>query len=248
MSYMMEQLFLTWSTLSTQFLLGLGAFLPRLIGAVLVFFGGLLLAKLVKAALHKVLRALNFSRLMGQTPLQLALENPELSQRFETGFATLIYWLLLILVAHTTAAVLGLSSVTLLLEKLLNYLPQVLSAILVLGFGVVLAGAVEMMVKSAVRGLGMKQALWLGKISSYLVISVAAMSALSELGIAKDFITILFVGFIGSLSLATGLALGLGAKDTIKTAFAKWYTQNFETETQPEAEVEELKTPAHKKK
>lgn len=242
MSYMMEQLFLTSSAIGTQFLLGLGLFLPKLIGALLVFFGGLLLAKLVKTALHKVLRALNLSRLVGQTPLQLALENPELSHRFETGLVTLVYWLLLILVAHTTAAVLGLTSVTLLLEKLLNYLPQVLSAILVLGFGVVLAGAVETMVKGAVRGLGMKQALWLGKISSYLVISVAIMSSLSELGIARDFITILFVGFIGSLSLATGLALGLGAKDTIKTAFAKWYAQNFE----PEAEKVETPTPKKK--
>lgn len=226
----MEQLFSTWSALSTQFLISVGAFLPKLVGAILVFVIGFTLAKVLKAALHRLLRALDLSRLMGQTPLQLSLENPEIGQRFETGVVTFVYWMMLLLVVHMTAATLGITSITFLIEKVWNYLPQVFSAILVLGFGVVLAGAVESMVKGAVRGLGMKQALWLGKISSYLVICMAVLSALSELGIAKDFVTILFIGFIGALSLATGLALGLGSKDMVKKTLTEWYEQNFEPE------------------
>jgi len=231
---MLPQFFSSWDAFSTQFLVSLGGFLPKLLGASLVFVFGLLLAKLLRSTLRKVLQAINFSKLVGQTPLQVALENPEIGRRFETGLVSSVYWLSLLLVIHTAATILGLGSVTLLIEKILNYLPQIFSAILVLGFGVVLAGAVEGLVKGAVRGMGLKQAIWLGKISSYLVICIAILSSLSELGIARDFITILFVGFIGSISLAVGLALGLGSKETIGKIFDKWYRRNFLTDSETE--------------
>jgi len=224
---MMTQLFASWSTISSQFLLSFGLFLPRLVGALAVFFIGILLAKYLRQLLHKLLGAINLAGMVGQTPVQAALDNPEVGKKIEATIANLIYWLALLLVLHTTAAVLNISSITLLIEKILNYLPQVLSAVLILGFGVILAGLVESLVKGAVRSIGISQAIWLGKISSYLVICIAVLSSLSELGIAKDFITILFIGFISTLSLALGLALGLGGKDTIHKLLTRWYDQTF---------------------
>lgn len=224
---MMTQLFASWSTISSQFLISFGLFLPRLVGALTVFFIGILLAKSLRQLLHKLLGAINLAGMVGQTPVQAALENPEIGKRIEATIANLVYWLALLLVLHTTAAVLNISSVTLIIEKILNYLPQVLSAILILGFGVILAGLVESLVKGAVRGIGMRQAIWLGKISSYLVICIAVLSSLSELGIAKDFITILFIGFVTTLTLALGLAFGLGGKETIHKLLTRWYDQTF---------------------
>jgi hypothetical protein len=235
---MMQQFLSSWSLISTEFLDSVGAFLPRLLGAGIVFLVGLALAKLLRRILRRVLQAINFSQLINKTPIQLALENPEVGRRVEVAVVSLVYWLMMLLVIHTTAAILGLGSVTLLIEKILNYLPQIFSAVLVLGFGVILAGVVESLVKGSVRSMGMRQAIWLGKLASYLVICIAILSSLSELGIAREFITILFVGFISTLTLGFGLALGLGGKDTVSRILAKWYDQNIEVESPSSTEVE----------
>jgi hypothetical protein len=230
---MMPSLISTWSVISTQFATSLGIFLPRLLGAVITFIVGLLLAKLLRRVLRQVLRAIQFSSLVNQAPIQLALENPEVGKKIEVGVINLIYWLVMLLVIHTTASVLGISSVMLVIEQVLGFLPQIFSAILILGFGILLAGMVESLVKGAVRGIGLSQAILLGKLSSYLVISIALLSSLSELGIARDFITILFIGFVTSLTLGIGLALGLGGKEIVGKLLNRWYSQTFDSADKP---------------
>ena len=117
MKYMMQQFLLSWSLVTTQFLDSVGAFLPRLLGAVIVFLVGMALAKILRRILRKVLQAISFSQLINKTPVQLALENPEVGRRVELGVVNLVYWIAMLLVIHTTAAVLELGSVTLLIEK-----------------------------------------------------------------------------------------------------------------------------------
>jgi hypothetical protein len=50
-----------------------------------------------------------------------------------------------------------------------------------------------------------------------------ALVAIGELGIAKEFINILFIGFIAMLALAFGLAFGLGAKEVVREVLENWY-------------------------
>ena len=56
-----------------------------------------------------------------------------------------------------------------------------------------------------------------------MVITITVMAAISELGIASEFIFILFVGFVTTLTLGFGLAIGLGAKDLVKNILDDWY-------------------------
>jgi ABC-type nitrate/sulfonate/bicarbonate transport system permease component len=49
------------------------------------------------------------------------------------------------------------------------------------------------------------------------------MAAISELGIAQQFVMILFAGFVVAVSLAAGLAFGLGSKSTVERMMLEWY-------------------------
>jgi hypothetical protein len=109
------------------------------------------------------------------------------------------------------------------LNSILAYVPAVISAILVLFFGVLLAGLVESLVKGSIRSIDGKAARLLGKVSSYLVMTIAVLVAVSELGIASEFIMILFVGFVATISVGLGLALGLGGKDVVAKMLDEWY-------------------------
>jgi small-conductance mechanosensitive channel len=109
----------------------------------------------------------------------------------------------------------------------LNYIPNIVSAVLVLTIGVLLAGLVESLVKGAVNQIDPKTSRLLSKIASYLVVIFATLAAINELGIAQSLINALFIGVIATLSLGLGLAIGLGAKDLVAKILMDWYAQSW---------------------
>ena len=98
-----------------------------------------------------------------------------------------------------------------------------IASIVVLFFGVLLAGLVESFVKGALKTIDASSSRFFGKIASYLVVTVAVLASISELGIANEFILILFIGFVTALSLAAGLAFGLGGQDLVRDLLKEWY-------------------------
>lgn len=230
---MQTQLFDTFSYVAAQTLTSTSLFLPKILGALIAFTLGAIIARAVKGLVFKILEAARFSSLIAKTPLQLALENDDLGKKAEEVVSTLAYWLTMLVVVHTTVTILGLSSLTFMLERILSYIPKVISAIFILAFGVLLAGWVENLVKGAIKNVDPKSSRMLGKFSSYLILGMVVLISFSELGIASDFITILFIGFIGAVSLGLGLALGLGGKDLVSKLLNNWYRDN----AQPVKEV-----------
>ncbi|MDA1079506.1 MAG: hypothetical protein O2840_02340 [bacterium] len=212
-----------WSFVS-QSLSDVAVFFPRLLGALLIFVVGAAIANGVRKFFVKVLEKVRVASVLKNTPVEHFLKNAELGHRVEDVIGSVFYWLIMLVIAQTAAGVLGLESLTALLDRVLGYLPSVISAILVLFIGVLLAGLVEGLLKGTLKSVDAKSARALGKVGSYMVVTIAIMIAISELGIAKEFIFILFVGFVAMLSLGFGLALGLGGKNLVGKLLERWYS------------------------
>lgn len=201
-------------------------FFPRILAAILILIVGATIARGIKRVVVRILEGLRVSEVIAKTPVEHFLKNAELKKAEEVA-GSVIYWLLMLVVLHTTVAVLGLEPLTLVLDRILTYIPNVFSAILVLFFGLLLAGVVESLVKGSIRSIDGRSARFLGKVSSYLVMTIAILAAISELGIAKDFILIIFVGFVTMLALGMGLAVGLGGQDLVRKLLNDWYERSL---------------------
>jgi hypothetical protein len=209
--------------LSNQVLTDLVIFLPKLIIAFLVLVIGAALARTFKGVAIKLMETLRLSKAFQKTPVEHFLTDADLGGRVEEVIGAALYWLVMLVVIHTTVSILGLTSLTVLLGRILAYLPSLFSAVIILFFGLLIAGIVESLVKGAVKSIDGRSSRLLGKISSYSVMVVSVLAAVSELGIASEFIFILFVGFVITFSLALGLAFGLGGKDVVNMALTAWY-------------------------
>ncbi len=212
---------LTLANLLTSVLI----FLPRILGALLIFLIGITIARWVKTLIVKSLEKLRLSNELEKTPVHSFLKNAEVTMKIEVVLANTVYWVLILVVLQTSISLLGLTAVSSLLERVLLYIPRIISAVLILIFGVLLAGLAETLVKGVVKTIDMKSARILGTVTSYLVMIVAIMASISELGIAQQFITVLFTGAIAALSIAFGLAFGLGSKDTVGKIMDEWYSK-----------------------
>jgi hypothetical protein len=221
----MQEWYQPLAVFTTQTLSEVSEFLPRLVAALLILLIGGAIAKGFKKIVVKLLETLKVSSWVANTPVEHFLKNAEMGNKIEGVIGTVVYWLLMLLVIHSTVSVLGLQSLSDVLARVLAYIPQIISAVLVLFFGILLAGVVEGLVKGSIMSVDGKSARLLGKVSSYLVMTIAVMAAINELGIASEFIMVLFVGFVTMLSLGVGLALGLGGQDVVREMLTKWYTK-----------------------
>lgn len=199
------------------------SYFPRLLGALLVLLIGTFFAKGIKSLIITILEAMRLSKALAKTPVEHFLKNAEFGKKAEELFGVVAYWLFMLVVIQSAVGILGLSSLSSLLSDILGYLPNVIAAIVVLFFGVLLAGVVESFVKGTVKSIDGKSAILFGKVASYLVMSFSLLAAISELGIASEFITILFIGFVAMLTIGFGLALGLGGQHVVKAMLDSWY-------------------------
>jgi hypothetical protein len=198
-------------------------FLPNLLGAILVFLVGLILASWVKALTIRVLNSINLSKLSKNTDFEKFLKKAEVKSQIEEIVGNILKWVLILIFTVAAINILGLPTISTVLNNILAYIPNVVSAIFVLAIGVLLAGFIERLVKGAVAQIDARMGRLLGKIASYTMIVLASMAAFNELGIAKEFINILFIGFVAMLALGLGLAIGLGAKDVVSEILMQWY-------------------------
>jgi hypothetical protein len=202
------------------------AFLPRIIGALIVFLLGVLVARFVKNLVIKAMEGLRVSKAIEKTPVELFLANAEFGQRIEGIIGSIFYWLFLFVVLHTSVSILGLTPLSDVMDQILEYIPHIFSALVIFIFGVLMAGVVESVVKGAMRSIDLNSGRLFAKIASYAVVTVAALAAIAELGIATEFIRILFFGVVFTFALGSGLALGLGGQDIIRQTLANWYKRS----------------------
>ncbi len=214
-------LYAAWtSAISSTF-----AILPQILGAIVVGVFGIVLGNWVKAVTVKSLQMLRFETLIKDSKFKAFLVKAEITQKVEDVIGTVLKWLIVLTFFIAATNIVGLSAVSTVLGGVLSYIPNVISAVIVMAIGVLLAGIVEGIVKGALASVDLKTARLMGKIASYTLVTITTLAAFSELKIASSFINILFIGFVSMLALGFGLAIGLGAKDVIGQALADWYKE-----------------------
>jgi hypothetical protein len=205
------------------------SYLPTIFAALLVFVAGVVLAKWARRLTIKILEAIKLSAVVKKSGFEPFLDKAEIGIKAEEIFGGVVKWLIILVFFITAVNILGLTTVSLVLNNILGYVPRIISAVLVLTVGVLLAGLVESLVKGALAQIDLKTSRLLGKISSYLVVIFSILAAINELQVAQVLVNTLFMGFVGMLALGFGLAIGLGAKELVAEVLKEWY-KNFKKE------------------
>jgi len=209
-----------------EFLHQAAALLPRLILALFVMLVGWLLAKLVRFALEKALRAVNFNVLTERAGTDLFLQRGGLRGDTTTLFGLLAYWMVIIAALMIAFNGLGLIYIADLLQRLELFAPKVLVAGLVLILGSYFARFVGESVEAYCRGAQIADGDMLGKIARYLIMAFVLMIALSQVEIGGDILQRTFLIILAGVVLALALAFGLGGKDWAAALLERWWPRH----------------------
>jgi len=206
-----------------QVMVGIIGFIPSLLGAIVLFLLGLILAGWLKTFTVKLLNLTKLGGLIKNATINEFLKNAQITGKIEIIIGEIVRWLTIILFFVASINVLGLTSVSEFLNSIILGIPTLVAAIIILVVGVVIAGFLEKMVKGSLGSNDPAFSRLVGKVVSYATMTLFILAAISQLGIARFFIETTFTGFIAALALGIGISLGLGSKDLVKTLLDGWY-------------------------
>lgn len=189
-------------------------FVPNLIVAIIVFIVGWVVGSVIGRAIEQVVGALKIDKLFQSAGAEELLAKAGFKLSVGGFLGALVKWFIIVVFLMTSLEVIGLTQVNdFLREVVLSYLPQVIIAALVLIVATIIADAMKKVVEGAAKAANVHSAHLLGTITKYSIWIFALIIALSELGIAAQFMQILFTGIVAMLAIAGGLAFGLGGKE-----------------------------------
>jgi hypothetical protein len=192
--------------------------LPRLVVAIIVFAVGWIIAGLLYKVVVKIIKSLRIDSALRPTGLARAFERA--GHPLNTGriLGFLVKWFVIIAFLVTVLDYLGMDQANSFLRDLVNYIPSVIGAIVVLLGGFVLGSFVKQLIKGSTKMFNVNSASFLGNVARVAIIVFAFIIALNLLAIGREVINVLFMGIVAMLSLAGGLAFGLGGRDAAAKA------------------------------
>ncbi|MGB8816068.1 MAG: hypothetical protein WCC74_02435 [Minisyncoccia bacterium] len=209
---------LSWGTVFTESLkgiwLGVANFLPSFIAALIIFILGWIVASILGKLVSQLIGLTKVDNALRAAGFERALEKGGFKLDSGNFLGALVKWFFAIVFLVASLEILGLQTVTAFLKGVvLGYLPQVIVAVLMVLVAAVVAEAMEKIVSGAARAAGIKSANFAGNITKWAIWIFAILAVLVQLGIAVSFINTFFTGVIIAVSLALGLAFGLGGQN-----------------------------------
>ncbi len=212
----------TWSQVFLLSLQGLWygfiATFPKILLAIVIFIIGWIvattLAKLVTAGID----ALKLDKLFKSAGTDEVLGRAGVHLHIGGVIGWLVKWLVVIAFLTASLTLLNLDAVTIFLQQIWVYIPQVIIAVIILILGTILADFTRRVVSGSAAIANVRSSRMIGTIAYYAIWILAIVTALDKLGIFGYFGQILFTGIVLMIAIAFGLAFGLGGKD----AASRW--------------------------
>lgn len=206
-----------WNTLVTdpvrEMLMKMMAYLPVLLGALIILIVGWLVAKAIRRLVEWLLTTVRFEMLADKAGISEVLKKGQLKSTVSRVVSGLVYWLVMIMVLVMVANALGLSKASDILASLFAYVPKVIGALIVLVVAMFLANFVSGIVRTTAGNANLPKPELLAGISRWTIIIFAVTISLTQLGIAPLLVTATFNIILSGIVLALALAFGLGGKD-----------------------------------
>ncbi|HJT24482.1 MAG TPA: hypothetical protein VJ873_07880 [bacterium] len=189
-----------------------GSWAPNLLAALVVLAGGLILSWLFRHLAAALFRTMQLEKKL-QDLWFFRLWSRELHGKPTEAMASFVFYFILFISVLLAIHMLGVEGGEKILSSLLGVVPRVLSFMLILFLGVLLAMFVSVLAQLALVGSGSHHPLFWSKIIAWGTFGMIVMFSLEPLGVVGRFLTTAVFIALGVVGLAVAIAFGLGCKD-----------------------------------
>jgi hypothetical protein len=233
------------TSLATALSLFLGA-IPRIIGFLVIIIIGWLISGALAAGVAALLRAVRFNDLAQSSGFAGFVRNMGIRKDASGLLADIVKWFVRLIVLVVAFDALGLPAVSQVLQQFLLWIPNLVVAVVVLVIAGLAANALGNLIRGATAQAGFDNPDLLATIARVAVWAFGIVVAVNQIGIAQELVNTLFMGFIGALALAAGLAFGLGGRETAGRIVDNWYNRGRAAQPKMERAAENMERQAQR--
>lgn len=217
-----EILINTFQTLINQFV----DFVPKLVGALVVLLIGILVAKTTAAIVSRVLKKVGFDKIGAR------LNDIDFIRQLQTEInlseivAQVLYYFILLVFITAAAETLGISAITGMVLSLVNFIPKVVAAAIMLQIGILVADALKKAVITLCQTFKVASGKLLGMIVFFFFLIITIISALGQAGINTELLESSFNLLIGGLIFAFAVGYGIASRDVMANILSSFYSKD----------------------
>jgi small-conductance mechanosensitive channel len=202
----------------------LGAFIPRLIGALALLLIGLLITRLIARLLLRAMQAAGLDRFAERAGVVAVLERSGLGRSLAALIARAVRIGLALLVIFAAVSLLGLQFLSPSLNQAILALPKLFIAALLVLAGAVLAGAARERADRLTYQLALPVPL--GQVVQIAVLAIFSIIAAAEIGISTFVLVIVIGVLLAAVAGTFTLAFGLGSREVASALSAGRYLRH----------------------
>jgi hypothetical protein len=209
------------------------AWLPALIGALVVLILGYIVAKILGRVVGRVLARAGLDRTLmsGRSGEWISKATASPSRLL----GRLAFWAVFLGAVALAVSVLGINALTDFMGRVFLYLPNVIAAILIFLVAGLVAGGVATLVQRTMGDTPTGRIV--RAVVPGLIMAIAVFMILNQLKIAPAIVTITYAALIGALALAAALAFGLGGRDVAARMLEDAYVKGQQQREQVRRDV-----------
>jgi hypothetical protein len=190
-------------------------FVPRLVAAMIIFAGGLIVSLVVRRLIHRFLVSVHFDRVSRRSGTSDLLRRAEMPPA-EVLIGRVFFWIVLIGFTVSAIDTLQFAPFQGLVHEFFKFVPRFLVALLVFTLGSLIGNFLWRATLLAAVNAGLPGARLMSGALRVLVIAIGVVMALEQLGLATSVVLTAFAITFGALMLGTAIAFGLGGRDAAK--------------------------------
>lgn len=217
-----EILINTFNTLINQFV----DFVPRLVGCIVILLVGYVVAKTVAIVVRNVLGKVGFDKIGDKLNEISIVKQLKTEIKLSEIVAKVLYYFILLVFLTAATETLGVNAITSMVLSLVNFIPQLIAAAIMLQIGIMVSDAIKGAVISVCRSFNIPSAKLIGNIVFIFFLVITFISALGQIGIETALLESSFNLIIGGVIVAFALGYGIASRDVMANMIASMYSRN----------------------
>ncbi len=215
---------------------GFFAFLPNLLGFLIILLIGYIVAKIVSKLVATLLQKVGLDKHLHESDANTYVEKVLPGASPAKAIAAIVFWMIFIFFLVSAIGALQIAAVTGFMDQVLAYLPNVIVAIFIFVIAALLSGAVAGGVAKVMGDTPTGKIV--ATVVPALVMIIAGFMILEQLQIAPEIVRIAFGAVMFALALGLALAFGLGGRDAAKQLLEDGVRKGREQREQVKSDLE----------
>ncbi len=201
------------------------SFTPNLLAAIVVLVVGYFVSKFVARAITVLCERAGLQRAAERSGLWESMTHMNIRRNVPAIVGTIVFWGLMLVFLMAGFSILNISQVSGAIDRVVEYIPNVLVATVMVVIGLLVAGFLRGVIATSTDRMGISYAETLANGCYYIMTLMVFMAAFDQLKIQFALLNYAILIVFGGVALGFGLAFGLGGRDVMAGILAGYYVR-----------------------